>query len=155
MVIQGVLAQVPDPEQAVAEIHRVLADRGFVYAEDAFLQPVRGGASDFHRWTHQGYRRLFAPSTSSTAASSAGRRPPWRGRGRSSCSAWRRRGRPVTSSTPPEDFSAFWLKYLDRFLVRRPAALDAASGLFFLGRKSARVLSDRGIVASYPGAVRG
>lgn len=154
VVVQAVLAQVPDPEQAVAEIHRVLVRRGFIYAEDAFLQPVRGGAFDFHRWTPQGYRRLFRAFDEFDGGIVAGPAT-------SLAFAWTffllsfarsRRTRYLLHAAGR--LSAFWLKYLDSFLLRRSAALDAASGLFFLGRKSERVLSDREIVSGYRGAVR-
>ncbi|MCA9227746.1 MAG: hypothetical protein KDA47_19130, partial [Planctomycetales bacterium] len=45
----------------------------------------------------------------------------------------------------------FWLKYWDRLLARRPAACDAASAFYFLGRKSNRTFSDRELIDSYVG----
>ena len=48
--------------------------------------------------------------------------------------------------------TAFWLKYLDRCLLRRPAALDAASAYFFLGARREMPLTDREAIAVYPGA---
>jgi hypothetical protein len=48
-------------------------------------------------------------------------------------------------------FTAFWLKYLDPYLVDRPGTIEAASGFYFLGRKSARTLSDREVLATYRG----
>jgi hypothetical protein len=45
----------------------------------------------------------------------------------------------------------FWLKYVDEFLARRPAALDAASGTYFLGRRRETAVPDRDIVSSYRG----
>jgi SAM-dependent methyltransferase len=155
VVIQGVLAQVPDAEQAVAEIHRVLADGGLVYAEDAFLQPVRGGAFDFHRWTHQGHRRLFR-AFDEVDSGLAG------GPATALAFAWTffllsfvrsRKARHVLHAAGR--LSASWLKYLDGYLLRRPAAVDSASALFFLGRRSDRVLSDREIASRYRGAVGG
>ena len=46
----------------------------------------------------------------------------------------------------------FWLKYFDIGLIDRPATYDAASGFFFLGRKSEKILSDRELVMLYRGA---
>lgn len=40
-------------------------------------------------------------------------------------------------------FTSFFFKYMDKFTINNPASLDAASGIYFLGRKSAAVLSDR------------
>jgi hypothetical protein len=45
----------------------------------------------------------------------------------------------------------FWLKYVDDFLVSRPAGLDAASGTFFLGRRRSQPLTDREIVHAFKG----
>jgi len=50
--------------------------------------------------------------------------------------------------------TAFPLKYLDYFLIDRPGALDAASGTFFLGRKSDKEFTDRALVRSYRGAIQ-
>ena len=47
--------------------------------------------------------------------------------------------------------TGFWLKYLDHYLIRRPGAIDAASAIYFLGRKSKRSLSDAEIVSHYRG----
>jgi hypothetical protein len=47
--------------------------------------------------------------------------------------------------------TGFWLLWFDRFLIDRPAALDAASGLYFMGRRSAAALSDRDLIALYRG----
>jgi len=48
--------------------------------------------------------------------------------------------------------TSFWLKYFDYYSINTPASLDAASGLFFMGRKSSLVLSDRDLLNSYKGA---
>ena len=55
----AVLEHVADPARCVAEIHRVLAPDGFVYAATPFLYPVHMGAYDFTRFTPLGHRRLF------------------------------------------------------------------------------------------------
>jgi hypothetical protein len=41
----------------------------------------------------------------------------------------------------------FWCKHLDRWLVRRPNAADAAAGTFFLGRRRAAPLADAELIA--------
>ena len=48
-------------------------------------------------------------------------------------------------------YTAFWLKYFDHLLIDKPGALDAASGYYFLGRKSTVVLSDRELLGLYRG----
>jgi hypothetical protein len=45
----------------------------------------------------------------------------------------------------------FWLKYLDPILSKKPGALDAASGFYFMGRKTESVYSDRELIGSYQG----
>jgi len=45
----------------------------------------------------------------------------------------------------------FWLKYFDHYLARKPGAIDAALGFFFVGRKSREPLSDRELVKLYRG----
>jgi len=50
--------------------------------------------------------------------------------------------------------TSFFFKYADPFLRSRPGALDAASALFFLGKKSNHALSDKELVASYKGAMQ-
>jgi hypothetical protein len=42
---------------------------------------------------------------------------------------------------------------VDYYLVRRPAALDAASGFYFLGEKGRHVLCDCELIQSYRGGV--
>jgi hypothetical protein len=46
------------------------------------------------------------------------------------------------------------LKYLDRYLKDTPGGLDAASGHYFLGRKSEETLADRDLVRQYRGGLR-
>ena len=59
VIASAVLEHVVYPERAAAEIHRVLARRGFVYSEIPFLQQVHEGAYDFTRYTLSGHRRLL------------------------------------------------------------------------------------------------
>jgi len=50
--------------------------------------------------------------------------------------------------------TSFWLKYLDDYLVKRPAALDAASGYYLMARRSDQILSDRELITLYKGGHR-
>jgi hypothetical protein len=47
--------------------------------------------------------------------------------------------------------ATFWLPRLDRWLIDRPGALDAASSIGFLGRRRETPLSDEEVVAGYRG----
>jgi hypothetical protein len=57
-------------------------------------------------------------------------------------------------ATVAGSFTAFWLKFLDSWLLGRPAALDAASAFYFLGRSQPRALPDRETISAYGGAQR-
>ncbi len=153
VIAQAVLEHVVDPHRCVDEIHRVLKDGGLVYAETPFIQQVHGGRYDFTRFTHLGHRRLFRrfEEIDSGAACGPGTALAWSclyfflslARSKSLRTFIRLAGR----------LTLFHLKYFDYYLVRKQAALDAASGLYFIGQKSSRVLSDRELVKLYRGGV--
>jgi SAM-dependent methyltransferase len=154
VIIQGVLCYLQDPSAAVAEIHRVLRPDGWVYSETPFVQQVTGGRFDFVRFTGIGHRRIF--NRFSERASG-----PVGGPGMVLAWSWHyflltfastRRTRSLLSAFAR--LTAFWLPWLDRWLGRRPWAIDAASGVFFLGRKSETVTSDREISSSYRGGLQ-
>jgi SAM-dependent methyltransferase len=150
VVVCAVLEHVMYPERAVAEMHRVLAIGGAVYSEIPFLQQVHEGAYDFTRYTLSGHRRLLhgfeeiasgvvaGPGTSlawslehfAVALAPGFLRKPARLAGR---------------------IAFFWLKYFDYLFGQSPAAMDGASGTFFLGRKRTVRRSDHDIVAKYVG----
>lgn len=152
VVAQAVLEYVADPVRCVAEFHRVLGDGGFVYAETPFMQQVHGGRYDFTRYTHLGHRRLFRQfeELDSGATGGPGMALAW---------AWQYFLWSFTTSRlvrkalqAVAGITAFWLKYLDPWLLRRPAAWDAAAGFYFLGRKSEQIVADREIIRRYHGA---
>lgn len=150
-VAQAVLEHVLDPHRCVAEIHRVLRQNGVVYAETPFLQRRHGGAYDFQRFTFLGHRRLFRRFTevASGAAVGPGSALALTYTGFLLALAGRRALR-----VPLRVFgslTSFWLKYLDRALVRSDVALDTAGGFFFLGHRSEGCLSDRDLVAAFRG----
>jgi SAM-dependent methyltransferase len=153
VIIQAVLEHVLDPQRCVAEVHRVLADGGLVYAETAFMQQVHEGRYDFCRFTHLGHVRLFRnfAAVDSGVACGPGMALAWSWRylllsfGRS------RRARGLLTAVA--SYTSFWLKYLDRYLVRQGPASDAASATYFLGCKADQPLSDRELVAQYKGSM--
>jgi hypothetical protein len=51
--------------------------------------------------------------------------------------------------------TSFWLKYFDHLLIDKPGAQDAASGFYFLGRKSDQVISGKDLIQLYRGAGAG
>lgn len=152
VIAQAVLEHVVDPYRCSEEIWRVLKDGGLVYAETPFMQQVHGGRYDFTRFTHLGHRRLFRrfEEVDSGAVCGPGMALAW---------SWQffllsfARTRPMRAVLRAfAAFTSFFLKYFDAYLIRRPGALDAASGLFFMGRKSDDVLTDRELIGMYRGA---
>ena len=152
VVAQAVLEHVVDPQRCVEEIHRVLRPDGLVYAETPFMQQVHGGRYDFNRFTHLGHRRLFRgfEEIASGAVSGPGTALAWSYQ--YLLLSFGRRPRTRALLRVFARLTAFWLKYLDGALVDTPGGLDAASGYYFLGRRSTSTLSDRDLVALYRGA---
>ncbi len=145
--IQAVLEHVLDPFGVVREIERVLVEDGLVYAETPFMQQVHEGAYDFMRFTESGHRWLFRrfERLGSGVVAGPGTQFAWtldyttRALFRSAFM-----GRAVR-------MLAFWAHALDMLAAPR-FAVDAASCVFFFGRKSGREISAREIIAHYQGA---
>jgi SAM-dependent methyltransferase len=149
VICQAVLEHVVDPPRVVSEIHRVLAPGGLVYAEIPFMQQVHEGAYDLTRYTYVGLRRLFRGFDEVAAGAVCGP---------AMALAWSLRylavtltGRRAAQLVP---LLTFWLPRLDRWLIDRPAALDAASSIGFLGRRREQPLADAEIVGAYRGVNR-
>jgi hypothetical protein len=129
--IQAVLEHVLDPVHVVSEIHRVLRKDGLVYAETPFMQQVHERAYDFTRYTQSGHRWLFKSFTEISAG-------PVTGGGVALLWSIRYLFRAFGIGDGVSRIAAlpfFWLRFLDGFCSSRAKA-DAASGLFFLGRRS-------------------
>lgn len=155
VVMQAVLEHVIDPWRCVAEAHRVLRPRGLVFGETPFMQQVHGREFDFNRFSHLGHRRLFRhfDEIESGASCGPGMALAW---------AWEYfllsfSGSPISRRVAQlfARATAFPLKYFDHFLVDRPAALDAASGFCFIGRRSDDVLPDKELIRGYRGGMHG
>lgn len=152
VIVQAVLEYVADPERCVREIHRVLKPGALVYSEIPFMQQVHS-PSDFTRFTSLGHRRLYRrfSQISAGATGGPGMALAWSIRHFLMSFAgprWARDSIKVLTSC-----LFFWLKYFDFFLARTRAGLDAASGTFFLGQKSAQILPDSELSAFYQGAL--
>jgi SAM-dependent methyltransferase/uncharacterized protein YbaR (Trm112 family) len=152
VVAQAVLEHVADPGRCAAEIHRVLRPRGFVYAETPFMQQVHLGPYDFTRFTHLGHRRLFGgfDEIDSGAVSGPGLALMWAYESFLLGFVTSPIARNLTKAFAR--FTSFPFKYFDRYLIKRPAGLDGACALYFLGQKSERQLADRELIAQYRGA---
>jgi ubiquinone/menaquinone biosynthesis C-methylase UbiE/uncharacterized protein YbaR (Trm112 family) len=153
VIAQAVLEHVVDPYRCVEEIHRVLKHGGLVYAETPFMQQVHMGRFDFTRFTHSGHRRLFR-----RFAEIAG--GPICGPGMALAWSYQYFLLSFTTLTALRGvmravarLTSFYLKYVDYYLIDKPAAVDAASGFFFMGRKEGTLLSDRDLLKYYKGAI--
>jgi SAM-dependent methyltransferase len=151
VVMQAVLEHVADPERCVAEAGRILRDGGLVYAETPFMQQVHMGAYDFTRFTMSGHRRLFRnfEEIDSGVAVGPGSALAWSLMYFAGSFPQSRRGRKLTKVV--SRCLVFWLKYFDFFLNGRIGAEDAASGTYFMGRRTSVERSDRQIVVDYTG----
>lgn len=149
VIAQAVLEHVVDPFRCVSEFYRVLRDDGLIYAETPFMQQVHGGKYDFMRFTYRGHRRLFRNFEEIQAGITGGP-------GMSLAWSWQYFLRSYAKSARAQmyltllgRFTGFYLKYFDYFFKHTQAAYDAASGFYFMGRKSKIVLSDRDLVRYY------
>ncbi len=151
VIVQAVLEHVVDPWQCVEEIHRVLKGDGLVYAETPFMQQVHGGRYDFTRFTHLGHRRLFRKfeEIDSGAVGGPGMALAWSYRyfllSFTSSSFLRRLIGAFVRLT------SFYLTYFDYLLIDKAGTLDAASGYYFMGRKSDHILSEKDLIKLYKG----
>lgn len=154
VVAQAVLEHVADPWRCVEEMHRVLRPHGLVYAETPFMQQVHLHRYDFTRFTPLGHRRLFRRFEQLDAgqAVGAGSALAWSLTYFLASFARTRRSRRALYGSGHLLF--FWLRLFDRWLMT-DAALDAAAGCYFLGRRSEFVLSDTELIKLYRGGMSG
>lgn len=151
IIIQAVLEHVLDPQRCVEEIHRVLKDDGLVYAETPFMQQVHMKQYDFTRFTHLGHRWLFKDFTEIASG-------PCCGPGMALAWSYTAFLRSFASSRILDrllsnfaHLTGFFFKYFDGFLIDRPGAYDAASGYYFMGRKSDRSLTHQELIQHFRG----
>lgn len=148
--IQAVLEHVVSPEQVAQEIRRVLKPGGIVYAETAFMQQVHGGPYDFSRFTVTGHRFLFRDFAAIDLGGNGGP---------AQVLAWsvkylvwsltRSRKAGIVASAP----FFFCARAIDP-LIGDSALWDAASGVYFLGRKDGASFRARDLPALYQGLQR-
>ena len=151
VIVQAVLEHVADPWRCVEEIHRILKEDGLVYAETPFMVQVHGGRYDFTRFTHLGHRRLFRKFEEIGSGAICGP---------AMALAWSYKYFLLSFTTSRflrkliEVFArltSFYLRYFDYLLIDKPGTLDAASGYYFIGKKSNRILPDKDLIKLYKG----
>jgi len=149
VVIQAVLEHVLQPSDVVEEIWRVLKNDGLVYAETPFMQHVHEGAYDFTRFTESGHRYLFKrfELINSGASGGPGIQFLW------SIDYFVRSLLRSRTAGKLAKLAFFWVQYLDA-LVPPQYAIDAASGVFFFGRKAQTTVRPSSMVDYYQGAQR-
>ena len=147
VIVQAVLEHVLEPQKVVAEIWRVLKQDGLVYAETPFMQHVHEGAYDFTRFTESGHRYLFRRFRliDSGVCGGPGIQLMWSA-DYFARSLFRSR---LAGKIAKLAFS--WAQIFD-LVIPRDFAIDAASGTYFLGRKSLDTIGPRQIVSHYQGA---
>lgn len=147
VIIQTVLEHVLEPHIVVKEIARVLKTGGIVYSETPFMQHVHEGAYDFSRFTESGHRYLFQDfdHLDSGTIGGVGIQLLW------SIEIFTRglfRSKKIGKLFK---LLLFWLKYFD-LIIPAPYSIDAASCVFFLGRKQDNRICPKDIVKYYKGA---
>jgi len=142
--IQAVLEHVLEPHTVVAEIHRVLKRGGLVYAETPFMQQVHERAYDFSRFTQSGHRWLFKDFSEISAGPVSGAGVALLWSIRYFCRALGAGNKLSLLICLP----FFWIRFLDK-LARGRTVADAASGLFFLGRRADQAIDPHSMPKYY------
>ena len=145
VICDAVLSNVADPHRVVAEIHRVLKPEGWTYASTPFMQPVCMGVYDVTRFTMVGYRRLFRWFHAETLEPCSGP---------ASALAYVWQYFLMSFSANPTAVKILKLigllttrplKFLDKFLIKKPMAADVAGAFVIIAQRADEPISDRAI----------
>tara|TARA_R110002096_G_scaffold6305_4_gene29266 strand:- start:28043 stop:28954 length:912 start_codon:yes stop_codon:yes gene_type:complete len=146
VIAQAVLEHVLEPNRVAEEIYRVLGKNGIVYAETPFMQQVHEAAFDFTRFTDSGHRFLFRRFTLLRSG-------PLYGAADQLLRAIDYFFRSLLRSSGAGKIAKllfFWVKYFD-LIIPDAYAVDAASAVFFLGRRSESAVTPREAISYYRG----
>ena len=133
----------------VDEIYRVLKSKGIIYVETPFMQQVHMPPYDFNRFTFLGHRKLLRRFEEIESGVTCGPEWRWHGLIDTLCSVFESKFRNLINIFT--SYTSFFLKYFDIYLVNKNGSFDAASGFFFIGRKSKKIISDAQILKLYKG----
>lgn len=138
VISQAVLEHVKKPEKMIREMERVLRPGGYIYVEVPFLQPFHAYPDDYQRYTMQGLIKLCLPFEKKDGGITCG-----------PCStiAWiMAEFFSIIFSFNSEILYTIWnvffrfifspFKYLDLLVNKYDKAINIASGVYFLGRKT-------------------
>ncbi len=138
VISQAVLEHVKKPEKMIREMERVLRPGGYIYVEVPFLQPFHAYPDDYQRYTMQGLIKLCSPFDKKDGGITCG-----------PCStlAWiMAEFFSIIFSFNSEILYTIWnilfrfifspFKYLDLLVNKYDAAINIASGVYFLGKKT-------------------
>ena len=151
VVIHSALHKTFATTAAVKEIIRVLRQDGYIYAEEPFMEPILNGPYDFYRFSHLGLRGLFSECDELESGII-------NGVGTALAAIWSQFLSCFPSGRRSSflfftfgKVSSFFLKQIDKFIVKRPRTYNAPSSVFFLGQRGANSLSFAELVAGYRG----
>ena len=136
LISVAVLEHVPNPQEHVAQMHRVLKPGGRLLCYVPFLQGYHASPDDFHRWTTSGLRELFGQFEILQVRVGAGP---------TSALVWQLQewlaltlslgSRRLYRLLLPLTWLLSPLKYLDLLLQHHPEAYRAASALILEAKK--------------------
>ncbi len=145
--IQAVLEHVVEPIKVVDEIYRVMKLGGIVYAETPFMQQVHEGAYDFTRFTVLGHRYLFKKFELIKLGGNQGPEVVL---------TWSIRFFFLSifrSVLVARIFGFIFSLILApfKFITSKESLFFGPSGVFFLGKKSEKVISHKDLIELYKG----
>lgn len=151
IIFQAVLEHVADPYKCIQEAHRVLNSDGLIFAATPFMQQVHMKAFDFTRFTHLGHRRLFREfeEIESGVFAGTGVALGWSIRAFTNSFFNNKYINKIFQLIV--SFLFFWLKYFDYIIRNKRGTYDGASGFYFIGRKSNKILSDKELIKLFRG----
>lgn len=152
IVIHSALHKTFATSVAVHEIFRVLHQDGYIYAEEPFMEPILNGPYDFYRFSHLALRGLFSECDELDSGIINGVGTAFAAMWSQLLSCFPSGRRSSFLFFTFGKFSSFFLKFIDKLIVKRPRIYNAPSSVFFLGQRSTASLSFAELVAGYRGA---